>query len=271
MEADYSWSWEPGLLVALAGALAIYTWRWRAVRRESGRMAVSGWRLAAWVGGLAAVFAAVISPLDRLGEQLMVVHMAQHLLLLDLAPILLLAGLTRVLLRPATRRLLAVERAVGPLAHPVLAALAYSATMALWHVPALYDAALRETAVHVLEHSTLIGAGLLYWWHLMAPIRGRHPMTGLQPLAYMFSTKLVVGIVGIVLTFTGSVLYAYADRARVWELSALDDQNMGGALMALEQSIVMGIALVAIFVRALGESDRSDQRAERYGKVSPAP
>ena len=133
------------------------------------------------------------------------------------------------------------------------------------HVPALYDAALRHPLVHALEHTFFMSAGVLYWWHFMSPIRSRARLTGMGPVLYMVSTKLLVGILGIVITFAPDALYAfYKDQTPIWGLSADDDQALAGAIMALEQSIVMGVALAWLFVRALAESESDEQRAERY-------
>jgi cytochrome c oxidase assembly factor CtaG len=250
--------------VAIGGAAALYVVRWRRAREEAGPRAASGWRLVAFLAGLAAVFAALVSPVDRLGEQLLVMHMTQHLLLLDVASVLLILGLTKVILRPATRRVIRIERAAGPLAHPVFAVVAYAATMAVWHIPAAYDAALEHPALHVLEHVCFTAAGLLYWWHLLSPIRARHRLGGLGPIAYMAATKVLVGLLGIVITFSPDLLYDfYAGRSGVWGLSALTDQSVAGALMALEQSLIMGAALAYLFIRMLIESEREEQRAER--------
>ena len=103
--------------------------------------------------------AALISPIDRLAEQILAMHMVQHVLLLDFVPILLILGLTKVLLRPVTRRLQPVESAAGPLGHPVVAVVLYIGAMWIWHIPALYDAAAEHAAIHVLEHVTFMRAG----------------------------------------------------------------------------------------------------------------
>ena len=208
---------------------------------------------------------ALMSPVDRLGEQAFVMHMSQHMLLLDVAPVLFIVSLTKVILRPATRRLTRLERAAGVLAHPFFAVILYVGVMWAWHVPALYDAALEHPAVHALEHTTFMSAGLLYWWHLLSPIRTRLRLSGMGPIVYMLSTKLLVGLLGIGLTFAPDAIYAfYENQPGIWGLSASDDQALAGALMALEQSIVMGVALVWLFVRALSESEAEEQRAERY-------
>jgi cytochrome c oxidase assembly factor CtaG len=264
---DASWSFEPGVIVLTAGAGALYTRRWLEVRREEGPTQASGWRAASFYGGLATVLLALVSPIDRLGEQLLTMHMVQHLLLLDIAAILLLLGLNRVLLRPVTRRFTALERQAGPLAHPVTAVIAYVGIMWVWHVPALYDAAAENAPIHVLEHMTMASAGLLYWWHILGPIRSRLRLGGMTPLLYMASTKLLVGVLGIVLTFAPEALYPYyEDQPDFWGLSASEDEAIAGLIMALEQSIVMGIALVWLFSRLLSESEREEQRAERYAE-----
>ncbi len=267
MTPDTSWTLEPGVLLALAAALVVYVRRWRRARVEAGPGAASVWRLTSFLAGLLALFVALVSPIDRLGEQLFVMHMVQHLLVVDVAAILMTLGLTRVLLRPVTRRVQRLERAVGPLAHPVTAVILYVAGMWLWHVPGLYDAALEHPALHALEHITFAAIGLLYWWHLLSPIRSRHRLGGLGPVAYMFTGKIGLGLLGVLLTFSPDVLYDfYAHQPRFWGLGALQDQATGGAVMAIEQSVVMGVAMMWLFLRALSESEREQERSERYAQ-----
>jgi putative membrane protein len=251
------------LLGVLVAAAVYFRW-WRAARTPGERHPPGFGRMALFACGLLAIIAALVSPIDVLGEQLMVMHMVQHILLLDIAPILLILGLTKVLLRPATRRLQTVERRAGFLAHPAFAVLAYAGFMWLWHIPAMYDLALRHSNIHALEHTCFFAAGFLYWWHLVSPIRSRMRLGGMGPVGYMVSTKMLVGILGIVLAFAPTAIYPfYAHHPHYWGLSPREDQNMAGLVMALEQSIVMGIALVVLFVQMLTESEREAQRAER--------
>jgi cytochrome c oxidase assembly factor CtaG len=262
---DTAWTFSPGALAVLTLLTALYARRWIAARRDAGPRGASGWRLACFLGGIALLLAALLSPIDRLGDQLFVMHMVQHLLILDLAAILLIAGLTRVILRPLTRRIQRLEHAVGPLAHPAVAVVLYVAGMGMWHIPALYDAALEHSALHALEHVTFGLVGGLYWWHVLSPIRGRYRLSGLGPVAYMFSAKLLIGLLGIVLTFSPDALYAfYEHRPRYWGMSAVTDQNVGGAVMVIQQSLVMGIAMVVLLLRQLTEGEREATRTERY-------
>lgn len=262
---DYSWSFEPWAIVVISLIGLVYVRRWRAARAQTGPRAASGWRLLSFMGALAALVAALISPIDSLGDDLLVMHMTQHLLLLDVAPVLGLLGLTKVILRPATRRLQPVERAAGVLGHPIFAMVFYVGVMWLWHAPPMYDLALDHEKVHILEHVCFGVAGGLYWWHLLSPVRSRMRLGGMGPVAYMLGTKLLVGILGIVIAFAPGSLYGhYAHDPSFWGMSPHTDQAVAGLLMALEQSVVMGAALVWLFARMLDESEREERRTERY-------
>jgi cytochrome c oxidase assembly factor CtaG len=262
---DVSWTFAPVVIASLIAYAAIYGVRWRNSRREAGPRVAPVGRAVMWGTGIALLFVALISPIDALGEQFATFHMVQHLLIADLAPIALTLALTKHILRPVTKRIHRIERAAGPFGHPAFGVVAYVGAMWVWHIPALYDAALEHASVHVLEHLSFAAAGLLYWWHLLSPIRSRMRLAGMGPILYMASTKLLVGFLGILLAFSPEVLYAYDWPGTKWGLTPLDDQNVAGLVMALEQSIVMGIALAFLFFRMLDESNASDRRAERYG------
>jgi putative membrane protein len=263
---DSGWTFEPVILLALASYIAIYAWRWKVSRSEGGPRAAPTGKLVLWVTGVLLLGVALVSPIDRLGEQFASFHMIQHLLLADLVPILLTVALTKHILRPVTRRIHWLERKAGPFGHPAFGIVAYVVAMWLWHVPVLYEAAIENTFVHGLEHLSFAGAGLLYWWHLLSPIRSRFRLGGIGPVLYMASTKILVGFLGVLLTFAPSLLYdVYETGGTRWGLTAHDDQRVAGLIMALEQSIVMGIALAYLFIRMLSESEEEDRRAERYG------
>jgi putative membrane protein len=268
MSPNASWTLDPGVIIGVAIAGGAYGVRWRRVRRGRSTLRQAEapvWRLLCFLGALLTVVVALVSPVDALADQVFFMHMIQHMLLLDLVPILAILGFTKVILRPVTRAVSELERRARALAAPAFAVVVYVAVIWGWHIPAAYDFALRHSAVHVLEHVSFLLAGSLYWWHLLSPIRARMRLSGMGPIVYMTATKLFVGALGMGLAFAPSALYEYyVHHARFWGLSAGDDQSIAGLIMAVEQSVVMGIALVVLFARALTESEREQQRRERY-------
>jgi putative membrane protein len=265
MAPRIAWSFEPSVILIVLAFGVLYMRGWLRARRPGEPHPPGYGRLALFTGGLAVILIALVSPVDILGEQLLFMHMIQHVLLLDVVPILLILGLTKGILRPVTKRLTTIERRAGPLGHPAFAVVLYVGSMWVWHIPALYDAALNHVDVHALEHICFGVAGGLYWWHLLSPIRSRLRLGGLGPIMYMVSTKLLVGALGIALAFLPSAIYPfYEHHTHFWGLSADEDQSIAGLVMALEQSIVMGVALVVLFVQMLNESEREQQRRERF-------
>jgi cytochrome c oxidase assembly factor CtaG len=274
---DLHWNLAPALLLAIALYAGIYGWRFRAARREQeslpsggrssprGRVRGAGWPQAVAFGaGMLALLVAVASPLDALGEDyLFSAHMVQHILLGDIAPLLLLLALSRVIMRPATRRLQALERALGPFAHPGTGLVLWLGLVYLWHVPALYDAALRNPALHALEHVCFIAAGFAVWWPLIQPVPMRRRLTGLWTFAYIAAAKAGLAALGLYLVWSTTVAYPYYEEVpRIWGLSAIEDQNAGGAIMMVEQSIVL-----ALMFR---QSEEDEVRRERLEDAAAA-
>jgi len=245
--------------------VAVYIRRFRRARNEAGGRGAGLAQATAFAAGMLALVIALASPIDGLGEDyLFAAHMAQHVLLGDIAPALLLLSLSRVILRPVTRRLMGVERALGPLASPWTGIAIWLGLMYLWHVPSMYDAALERPVVHLAEHGAFFTAGVMVWWPLIQPVPMRRRLTGLQTVAYIATAKFGLAALGLYLTWSGGVLYEYYEGVpRVWGLSAISDQNTGGAIMMVEQSLTFVIALMVLFSRMLAQSEEEEQRKER--------
>jgi len=278
------WLADPLVLVPLALFAGIYIWRFAQARKEVG--ARGGWiggrgtdgrgssaaargvgplQALAFAGGMLALLAALVSPLDGLGEDyLFSAHMLQHVLLGDLAPLLILLSLSRVIMRPATRRLASLERRLGPLASPATGIAVWLVLMYLWHIPALYDAAVEHPLLHLLEHVSFFAAGVALWWPLIQPVPMRRRLTGLQPVAYIGTAKAGLAALGIFLTWSTTAIYTYyEDTPRIWGLSPIEDQNVAGVIMMVEQSLTLALVLVALFIRMLAQSEIEQRRRER--------
>ena len=260
------WTFSPPILLSLALWTGVYAWRFRNARREAGGRGAGFRQAAAFAGCIVVLLIALVSPIDALGEDyLFSMHMTQHILLGDIAPLLLLLSLSRVIMRPATRRLQSVERRLGRLANPVTFIVIWLALLYIWHIPALYNAALENSFVHALEHVVFFTAGVTIWWPLIQPVPMRHRLSGLGTFAYIGGAKVGLGILGLFLTWSGSVIYSYyQDVPRIWGLSAVQDQNVGGAIMMVEQSLVLVITFTILFVRMLLQSEEDERRRERF-------
>lgn len=265
------WSLSSALL-PLAVYAGIYAWRFHTVRRETGGRGAGARQALAFAAGLVLMALAVASPLDGLGEDyLFSAHMVQHVILGDIAPLLVLLALSRVIMRPATRRLHRVERALGPLAHPVAFLVVGLGLVYLWHIPAMYQAALANPAVHALEHATFFTAGLAIWWPLIQPVPMRRRLVGLETLGYVGAAKAGLAFLGLFLTWSSTLAYPYyATVPRIWGLSPIADQNVGGAIMMIEQSTVLVVAFAVLFTRMLTQSEEDERRRERLEDAATA-
>jgi putative membrane protein len=250
---DIKWTFAPAILLSVALWAGVYVWRFRQARREAGGRG-AGWKQAlAFAGFIVVLLVALVSPIDALGEDyLFSMHMTQHILLGDIAPLLLLLSLSRVIMRPATRRFNVLERKLGRLASPYTFIAVWFALLYFWHIPRFYVAAIEHPGVHALEHLSFFTAGVAVWWPLIQPVPMRYKLTGIATLAYVLAAKLGLGILGLYLTWSKSVAYGYYEHVpRIWGLSPIDDQNVGGAIMMLEQSLVLVSVFAILFMRML--------------------
>lgn len=273
-----SWNVDPLelSLIALAGALY-----WRRARRLARRGApVPRRRLLTFAAGLLVMFVALASPIDTIGEErLFSVHMVQHLLLGDVGALLLVLGLDGRLLQPLLRVRFVYR--LRFLASPLVALPLWAANFGAWHVPALFDAALRDNWIHALQHTSFIAFGMLMWAALLEPLPGPAWFSAPWKIPYVLGMWLVMLVLSQVFVWSGHVYYEpYVHDPTLWGLSHLDDQKAGGGVMLVESVFTMLPALVWVLLRVLRESEARQQlldagvapriaaRAARYGRAS---
>ncbi|HEX9105881.1 MAG TPA: cytochrome c oxidase assembly protein, partial [Longimicrobiales bacterium] len=234
------------------------------------------WQVTAFAAGLLVVLLALQSPLDALAEALFSAHMTQHLLLVLVAPPLLIWGNPVVaglwaLPRARRARVLGWWRASrlrhewDAISHPAAAWTLHAATLVAWHIPPMFNAALRSDPVHALEHASFLGTALLFWWPVLHPA-GRRRLGYGGALLYVFGMFMLGGGLGALLTFASTVLYA--QRAPTsWGLSRLQDQQLAG--------LIMWIPAGAVYVLAAGglvlQWFRADARRDRLPGAQPPP
>ena len=222
-------------------------------------------QVATFLIGVLVIFIALLSPLHELGDDyLLSAHMAQHLLLTLVAPPLLLLGTPPWLLQPLLRSP-RVVRFARTLTLPVVAFILFNVVFVVWHMPALYDVALRERGIHILEHLMFIIVGVIMWWPILSPLPELPRATYLVQMVYLFVLPTVPAILGAVITFSDGILYSwYAEAPRIWDISAHTDQQIGGIIMWLPGGLTFLITLAVVFLiwASHEESEAQRQTAE---------
>jgi cytochrome c oxidase assembly factor CtaG len=257
--AHMAGTFGPLQLIGVAIAASAYALRARTLASE-GRP-VPPWRQLCFGGGIGLVVVAVVSPLSHVGEELLVVHMAQHLVLGDLAALLIVLGLTGPLLQPLlAARGLGWLRALG---HPLVALPLWAANLYLWHVPALYQGALSSGPLHALEHACFLGFGIAMWMALLGPLPKPAWFGNGARLGYVVAVRMTGAVLGNVMIWSGSVLYPdYTSGEAYWHMSPLADQGAAGVVMMIESGLVTLGLFAWLFFRAAREGEEKQQLLE---------
>jgi len=254
-----AWSFDPLVLAGAVVAVAFFAQGWRRLRRRRPELAPwSRWPL--FLSGVAVVVLGIVSPLDAIAEEyLQSAHMLQHMLIADLGVVLALLAvrgplsmffLPRDLLVPLARAR-PLRRTLSFLLRPRVAVPLWLTVLILWHVPAMYDAALRHPAVHRAEHLSFVVVGALVWTLLIDP--ARH---GRLTLNERLGLAVVLFWIGQVLAYPfvfGFEPYydVYVDQPhRLFGLSPLADQKLAGLVMMVEQAATLGVAIVILLLLA---------------------
>lgn len=211
-------------------------------------------RAASFLAGLFVLVASVATPLDHIGETyLFSVHMIQHVLLMFILPPFLIWGTPTWLSEFLFR-----TEGLGPvlrfLVKPVPAAGIYSFVLHIWHVPGLYELALRNELVHLLEHAFFIASSILMYWPLLGTTKSsdssekrEHP--GVK-LLYILGVSIGQLPLFAFLTFATTVFYpTYEAAPRYIDITPLEDQMLGGVIMKLAVVVFMFVGLSVVFTR----------------------
>jgi putative membrane protein len=257
------WSAPAVLDASLLLAALCYAKGWYRLRKTS-KLHFPVWRLAAFLAGVVTIWFAIGSPLAVLDDRSLTVHMVQHLLLAAVAPPLLLLGFPELpLIRGLPQSF--VRGFVGPflrspwtrrfgrfIGNPAVCWLVATLTLLVWHIPAVFELALRWEWLHKLEHVSFLVAGSLFWWPVIQP----RPSTPRWPEwaipLYLFAATLPCDALSGFLTFCDRVIYpSYISAPRVFGLSALEDQQCAAALMWVAVTIIFLVPAVLITLKIL--------------------
>jgi len=258
-----SWEFNPSVLIQTATFGALYTrgW-WQLHRRASNLFRFS--QLAAFFAGLITIVFALLSPLHEFAGWLLTVHMIQHLLLMMVAPPLILRGAPYLPLLSGLPRRFSND-VVGPflssaglrklarfVSHPVFCWAAFISVNVAWHLPVMYELALRSTAWHQVEHFSFLSSALLFWLPIIQPRPWVAPTPRWLILPYLILADFQNTALSAFLVFYDRVVYpTYAAIPRITNLTALEDQAAAGALMWVVSSVFFLVPLGLITIELL--------------------
>jgi putative membrane protein len=264
MQAPPPFTWLGGeihldVLIGVLGLAALYT-RAIIVSRRPTPLA----QPLAFFGGCVALLLALNGPLHDLSDYyLLSAHMAQHLVLTLVVPPLWLAGTPGYVLDALLERILRCRLAgagVRTATRPLMALSIYAVALIGWHLPGPYNAALERHAWHVAEHVILLASAVLAWWPILSGSRRLPALPYAAQLLYLFVFGMPMTVVAAFVTGAERPLYPwYAAAPRLFGLTPLADQQLGGVIMWVPAGIIPLVAFTVVFFRwAAAEPDEPE-------------
>ena len=259
--SEGKWDFSPFIAIPLLAAATLYV---VGTLRIAPSIRAGRWfSTLCFVLGWSSLVLALESPIHEIGEQLFWVHMVQHeILMLVSAPLIALGHPLTVSLfafpeswrRPVSRlsRFKGIQALESWFTSPMSAWLISAAALWVWHLPWLFDRAVRIDWIHAAQHTSFFLSALLFW----NPLAGNKRTIGYGAgILYLFTTALHTSVLGALLTFAPRPWYhPYLVTAPLWHLTALEDQQLGGLIMWIPAGSLLLIVALGLLARWLQES-----------------
>jgi putative membrane protein len=231
-----------------AGALYLLLYLKRVATLARERRPVPAWRAISFVTAVLTVVAVQLPPLDTLADEVLAAHMIQHILIGEIASLFIVFGLTGPVLAPLLR--IRVTRPLRVLANPLVALALWTVDLYAWHLPLLYQLAVRHDLIHALEHACLLWFGTLLWLGLLGPLPKPAWFRGWGRAGYIVAVRFVGAVLGNILIWMQTVLYPVYEATDARRgLSPLSDQNLAGAVMMIVQMLLTAVLVGWLFLR----------------------
>jgi len=255
------WHLHLDVVLLCVGLVLAYLWAISNLRpriSDAGRVRSSQQVL--FFSGVATIYVATGTPLHDLSENyLLSAHMVQHLLLTLIAPPLIIAGVPGWLWEAMLggRRVLPLAKVA---LHPLVAFGFFNFMLVLTHLPHVVDYALQEHWFHFLVHGALVSSALMMWWPIVGGLPRLPRLADPLQMGYMFVQSLLPAVIASFITFSRTAVYDFYEAApRIWGLSAVEDQQIGGGLMKLTGTLILWSFIAVAFFRWYERDQRADQ------------
>jgi putative membrane protein len=263
---SWRWSIHSSTVVGIAALGAVYLWAASRLQGEPSRA-----QKIYFFSGLLVMFASLNGPIHDLSDDyLFSAHMVQHLLLTLVMPPLLLAGVPGSMLSgPLSHRF--VRPAARFFTRAPIAFVVFNLVIAAWHLPPLYNAAMANHDIHIVEHLMFMVAAVLMWWPLVSQVPELPRLAYPGQMLYAFLMSIPMSIVAVYIAMSDHVLYpAYAAAPRVLSLSPLEDQLLGALIMWIPGGIIFYIIMTVVFFKWNARGEDSTAGAQVDWKPSTA-
>jgi len=241
---------HPSTVIGLAGLGALYHWRAGQRPAESTAASPTTGQRATFYSALALIFLSLNGWLHDLSDgYLFSAHMVQHLVLTLVAPPMLVLGTPGWMLRPALR-----WPVVGPVARWVTAPsrcfAIFNVVLVAWHLPPMYELAMRHHALHIVQHLCFMTAAVLMWWPVLSPLPELPRLSYPGQMLYLFLLSIPMSLVAVCIGYADHLLYPYyASAARIWGITPMQDQMIGALIMWIPGGLFFFAIISVVFFR----------------------
>lgn len=241
-----SFTVHPSTVIGIVGLAALYEYGARAAGERGPRPVQRWW----YHGALVLMFLSLNGPLHDLSDDyLFSAHMVQHLVLAFVVAPLMLMGVTGEMLRPLIRPP-RVRRVAEFWLAPTRCFTIFNVVIAVWHLPPFYNYALAHHPVHIVQHLLILAASVIMWWPVLSPLSELPRLSYPGQMLYLFLMSIPMAIVAVYISYADTILYPmYASAPRVWGISPMSDQMIGGLIMWIPGGLFFYTICSVIFYR----------------------
>ncbi|SRR6266542_2558302 len=259
------WSVHVSTVIGILALAALYIWRTEVESRQPGRCDLPARQSISFFLGLLVLFASLNGPIHDLSDDyLFSAHMVQHLLLTLAVPPLLIAGTPGWMLRPALRNK-SVARAARFLTRPFTCYAVFNVVIIVWHLPPMYNLAMANHNVHIVEHLMFMAAAVMMWWPLLSQLPELPRLAYPGQMLYSFLMSIPMSVVAVAIVYSSTLIYpAYLNAPRVLPITPLQDQQLGGLIMWIPGGLIFIVIMTVVFFKwnARGEDSTAGAQVD---------